>query len=322
MAYLWILCCLMAIGLTGLGLSFAGGSAKEKNPVRLEHDPEAGTVRVLVRGEHLTTYHYGEAARTPFLWPVLGEGGVGLTRNFPMGEDEPRSVDHPHHRSIFLTFGNVNGSDFWHRERIVTRAVETGSTDDYAWIRADHQWLAADDTELLRERREIRFYDGPASGRWFDIITTFTASSGDATFRDNKEGMIAFRIRPEIQGNRAGVLTNDQGEQGERNVYGRPSKWIDYSGPIAGHGHRGIALFDHPSNFRHPGAWHVRNYGLAALNPFGHRSVAGRRDMPDHTLKKGDSITFVYRFFIHSGDVEQDEVARHYEAFARIEYDR
>jgi len=31
----------------------------------------------------------------------------------------------------------------------------------------------------------------------------------------------------------------------------------------------GIAVFDHPSNPRHPTTWHVRDYGLFAANPLG-----------------------------------------------------
>ena len=30
----------------------------------------------------------------------------------------------------------------------------------------------------------------------------------------------------------------------------------------------GLAIFDHPSNPRHPTTWHVRDYGLFAANPF------------------------------------------------------
>lgn len=289
-------------------------SAEEAQGVRLQNDPEQGTVRVDVRGEHFTTYHYGEEARTPFLWPVNAEGGVGVTRNYPMGEDDPQIADHPHQRSLYLVYGDVNGHDFWHRERINTVGLETGQADGYAWLRAHNQWVTAEDQVLLEEVQEVRFHDTPACGRLIDFLTTLTAVQDEVTFGDDKEGLLAFRQRPEIDGRRAGVLTNARGDQGERNVYGDPSPWMDYSGPIEGYGYRGIAVFDHPDNFR-VGYWHVRDYGLAAINPFGQRQVGGLEEDGSYTLKKGQTLTLRYRVYVHSGDHQQAEVAAQYDRY-------
>lgn len=304
-------------GLLAVTATLAGADSPR---IELDRDRDAGEIAVGIRGEHFTTYHYGENARTPYLWPVKAEGGVGVTRNHPMGTDEPESADHPHHRSLFLTFGDVNGYDHWHNERIETRHIETGRTDDYARIRAGNEWLNSDGEPLLREVQEIRFYDTPASARYIDIVSTLEAAYGDVTFGDDKEGLLAFRIRPEIQGDRAGILTNAEGERGESNVYGKPSPWMDYSGSIEGHGTRGIAVFDHPGNFRHPTLWHVRDYGLAAANPFGLQSVGGLDTDGSHVLAEGDSMTFVYRVYVHSGDVDEAGVAEEYDRFAETEH--
>lgn len=284
--------------------------------VTLHHDEQAKTVEVVVRGETFTTYHYGSKRHVPFLWPVNGEGGVGLTRNFPMGSDEPPSKDHPHHVSLYLTHGDVNGHDFWHVDRgrsgtIRTVALETGASEGSAWIRARNHWLPRNrESPLLESVQELRFHDGPPGARFFDFDITFTASQGDVTFGDTKEGFFALRLRPEMQGDKGGVLTNAHGARGEAAVYGKPSAWMDYSGPVKGHGTRGIALFDHPDN---PIAaqWHVRDYGLAALNPFGRRSVARLAD-GSHTLKAGESLALRYRVLVHSGDVSEADVAGHY----------
>lgn len=299
-------------------IGLAPSSTIAESPrVELEHDSAKGEIEVMIRGEHFTTFHYGDDVRTPFLWPVNAEGGVGVTRNFPMGEDEPTSTDHPHHRSLHFTFGDVNGYDHWHKERIVTRFIETGAAEGYAWIRSHNEWLTTDGEPVLSETQELRFHDTPPSARMIDVLSTLKAAHEDVTFGDYKEGLLAIRIRPEIQGNRAGVLTNAEGKQGERNVYGTPSKWMDYSGPIDGYGVRGISIFDHPSNLRHPVAWHVRDYGLAAANPFALRSVAGKEEDGSYELKKGESLSFLYRVYVHSGDVKEGGVAEKYEDFAK-----
>jgi hypothetical protein len=291
--------------------------------VVIEHNTESATVKVSIGGEHFTTYHYGSGHHVPFLWPVIAEGGVGVTRNFPMGKDEPAVEDHPHHLSLYLTYGALNGYDFWHAGRgrpgtIRTTGIQTGQGDGFAWIRAHHHWVAdAGEKIVMEEIRELRFHDSPAAARVFDFISTFKATHGDVTFGDTKEAMLAVRVRPEIDGERGGTLTNAEGRQGEAKVYGTPSPWMDYTGTIKGHGKRGIAIFDHPGNFR-PGYWHVRDYGLASINPFGRRAVGGGENGA-HTIPDGESLTLRYRFLVHSGTPEEADIAAHHARYVADE---
>jgi hypothetical protein len=290
--------------------------ASDASGVQIIRDFEAGRAEVWVRGEHFTTYNFRGEDRIPNLWPVHAEGGVTITRNFPMGKDEPEGRnDHRHHQSIWVAFGSVNGNDFWHHERIVTESVDVINGESYGLIKAENVWIDNQDEPVVDEIRVHRFHDSPASARIFDLSVTFRATYGDVTFGDDKEGMIAFRIRPEIQGNLSGVLTNANGDQTQRNVYGTPVPWMDYSGPIEGYGQRGIALFSHPSNFRLP-AWHVRDYGLAGSNFFAMKNVAKFEEEGTYVLSKGEEITFHVRFLIHSGNVEEAEVAQHYAEYA------
>jgi len=291
--------------------------------VELKNDETNQTVEVSIRGEHFTTYHYGDSQHIPFLWPVKAEGGVGITRNFPMGKDEPAIEDHPHHLSLYLTYGALNGHDFWHAGRgrpgtIQTANLQTGQGDGFAWIRAHHHWVAdAGKKIVMEEIRELRFHDTPAAARVFDFISTFKATHGDVTFGDTKEAMLAVRVRPEIDGKHGGTLTNAEGRKGEAKVYGTPSPWMDYTGTIEGHGKRGVAIFDHPGNFR-PGYWHVRDYGLASINPFGRRSVGGGENGA-HTIPMGGSLTLRYRFLVHSGTPEETDITAHHARYVADE---
>lgn len=299
--------------------AWCGTAAADRPEIEFDHDPEQGTVDVHIQGEFFTTYHYGRVDgghfRTPILWPVKGEGGVGLTRNYPMDEDAVEDTDHPHHRSLFFVFGDVNGYDHWHNETIATRRVETGTEEGYAWLRAHNDWLDPDGEPVVREVQELRFNDHPASARRIDLISTFKADYGPVTFGDNKEGLIGLRIRPEIRGRGGdGVLTNARGEQGQGEVYGAPAPWMDYAGPIKDHGWRGIAIFDHPDNFRH-GYWHARDYGLLSLNPFSRQGVGGLDEDGSYELEADGTLTFRYGWYIHSGNHEQADVAGAHERF-------
>ncbi len=304
---------LLVTALVSVPAALADGGDSEN--IEFRRDPDQQMVEVYVRGEHFTTYHYGEQhPRTPFLWPVLAEGGVGITRNYPMGEDTPSSTDHPHHRSLFVA-AVVNGHDFFHVRdgvRVETLGVTTGGDDNRGWLRARNQWLNGDGTVLLDEVQEWRFYDTPASARYFDLVTTFTATHDEICFRDSdKYAFLAVRVRPEIEGDRGGAITNAHGDQGPDEVFGEPSPWVDYSGYVEGHGQRGIALFDHPDNFRAPFVF-VRDYGLAMFNPFGNGG-----DNPNYTVAKDESLTLRYRVFVHSGDADEADVDGQYQRYIR-----
>ena len=57
------------------------------------------------------------------MFPLLGPGGVPMTRSYPMAEVAGETRDHPHRRSLWFAHGDVGGFDFWqgdaHRERMV-----------------------------------------------------------------------------------------------------------------------------------------------------------------------------------------------------------
>jgi len=305
---------LLAPMLPVLGILLAAHAAAEETVpnVHIVVDEEAGEAVVNIRGEHFTTLHFGEDARTPILWPVNVEGGVCITRNWPMGEDEPESRDHIHHRSLWTAYGDVNGADTWHRAPITVEKIEAESGDERGWIRIEATWRhQRRNVPLVSETRTYRFHDTEPSARIIDQKTVLTANHGEVLFGDDKEGFFALRIRPDIQGNRAGVLTSATGAQGESDVYGVPAPWMDYSGMIEGVGARGIAIMSHPDNFRLP-AWHVRDYGLMGCNFFAMQSVAGQDEPGDVTLAEGESLTLQARFFVHTGDAEEADVAARY----------
>jgi len=101
---------------------------------------------------------------------------------------------------------------------------------------------------------------------------------------------------------------------------GKRADWCDYYGPVVTEGKDpgilGLAIFDHPSNPRHPTTWHVRDYGLFAANPFGlHEFEKAPAEAGNLTIPAGQSVTFRYRFYYHRGDEKEGRVAEHYHAY-------
>src|SRR5687767_947479 len=74
---------------------------------------QADKLRVEVNGELFTEYVFKGAPHVYF-YPLIGPGGVHMTRHYPMKRDsEGEDHDHPHHRSLWYSHGAANGIDFW-----------------------------------------------------------------------------------------------------------------------------------------------------------------------------------------------------------------
>ena len=97
-------------------------------------------------------------------------------------------------------------------------------------------------------------------------------------------------------------------------MWGKRANWCDYSGPVNGKT-VGVAIFDHPKNFRHPTYWHARDYGLMTTNPFGVSTFEGEGPSGEHVLRARDSLRFRYRVYIHKGDATDGKVAEKYNSY-------
>ena len=65
-----------------------------------------------LNGELFTTYHHAANHNKLFLYPVIGPTGKGMTRGYPMVSNiSGEKHDHPHHKSIHVAHGDVNGVD-------------------------------------------------------------------------------------------------------------------------------------------------------------------------------------------------------------------
>lgn len=297
-------------------------------------------VLITVDGEPFTEYRPGGEAdgggHLPYLYPVYASGGQALTRNWPMAEADGEEQDHPHHRSLWFAHGDVrlpgDGKryDVWHGRdgaAIVhgeILAVESGGSGRRrgdreergrpGLLRTANAWVAPGGQELLREERTMTFragaFDTGPAWRTIDFDIRLRAGAAAVVLGDTKEGTMAIRVAPTLrhQGERAaGSMRNSEGVEGAA-VWGKRAAWVHYSGPVDG-SPVGIAIFDHPENFRHPTWWHARAYGLLAANPFGvHDFEKAKKGAGDWTIAAGDELRLRYRLLFHDGEASAKQV--------------
>jgi hypothetical protein len=96
-------------------------------------------------------------------------------------------------------------------------------------------------------------------------------------------------------------------------TWGKQASWVDYSGELNGE-KLGVALFEHPDSFHHPSRWHVRDYGLLAVNPFGSNAFDKEAPVSKFVLTTGWSLRLRYRIVVHP-DMETSQIDKLYRQF-------
>ena len=298
-------------------------SARSEIRVTAEKSPHGVVIKV---DDKLFTEYRMESGGKPVLWPVIGPTGKAVTRAYPIapnkGENEKH--DHPHHRSLWFTHGEVNGVDFWSEKegqgKIVHREFEVMRSGKQATVVARNDWIGPNGKKVCEDRRKLEF-GATSDRRWIDFEITLVATSGDLTFGDTKEGTFGVRVAGTMKttAKLGGRIVNSRGET-DVEAWGQPAEWVDYYGPV-GDQVLGVAILNHPSSFRFPTFWHVRTYGLFAANPF------GRKDFPEssestavqgaYTVPSGQDITLRYRVLLHTGETKSANIMQAFAQYAQ-----
>lgn len=301
--------------------------------------PAAAQVKVTQRtdrivididGKPFSELFIGADTMKPYLHPLRSASGKIVSRHYPMESIEGESKDHPHHRGLWFTHGDVNGYDFWANEpsqkgavkngkgKVITKKIlEVKSGKKSGSIKALFEWQTLDGKTLLTENRQMVFYSDPKL-RTMDFDIRLTAVE-KVTFGDTKEGVFAIRLASPLEEKRAGggKMVNAEGKVGEKQVWGKRSPWVDYSGQLEGEA-LGIAIMDHPTSPRHPTYWHSRAYGLFACNIWGLHDFVAKTENGSQTIEPGQSLRFRYRVVIHPGDAAAADIAGIYKKFVAI----
>jgi hypothetical protein len=285
-------------------------------------------IAIEIDGKPFSTFYFGTNPPKPYLHPLRAADGTIVSRGYPMENIEGETRDHPHHRGLWFSHGDVNGYDFWMNEQgqhpkneghIVLKELRSAKDGR---IEATFDWKATDGTLLLTEDRTMTFHGG--KNRTVDMDIKLTAVAPTVKFGDTKEGTFAIRLATPLDEpharakgpERTGTMVDSEGKVGESEIWGKRAAWVDYSGQLNGKPY-GVAFFDHPQNPKHPTYWHARSYGLFAANPFGEHDYYNdpKRD-GSITLKKGETARFRYRVVIHAGDTKAAGVADLYKEYA------
>lgn len=271
---------------------------------------EGKTLDIRINEQPFATYNFGEELPKPFLLPVRTPSGVVINRALNDSSD----ADHPHHKGMWNAIDEVNEVKFWaEKGRIHNVSVKPLTSGPTASFEVVNEWRHPETgVPQLTETAIITIHPN----RLVVYDMNLKASHVDVTFEDTKEGLFGFRVAPSMKEKNGGHVVASDGTETTKECWGKAYNWIDYYGQVDGRT-VGVAIMDHPGNFR-PSRYHVRDYGLFSVSPFGEKSYTnGASPAAPYHLKKGETLRLRYAMFIHDGDTKTADVAGAWDLFVK-----
>lgn len=276
-------------------------------------------LQIHIDGKPFATLNHGKDWKKPFLFPVHAPDGTNVLRDIIPTKDKQGSskegTDHFHHKGVWVSVDSVNDEklNFWHEEdAIVCDKVEHSTHNGVGMLTIHNTWMEGD-KPLLKEKTVVEIYPS----RLVSYHISLDAVEKDVTVYDTKEGFFAVRMAHTMREMQGGHVVNAEGLKGTAECWGKPSPWIDYFGEVEGNT-CGITLMDHPDNFR-KSRYHVRNYGLFSISPFGPKKYSNnKQEASPVTMKPGEEgLRLTYGMYIHNGDTNAGGVANAYQEFLK-----
>jgi hypothetical protein len=304
----WI-CFYKAIAVAIFGASSLLGSLGVASAAPVEFVEGSGRVTVAIDGMPVAVYCYGDGkVRRPFFAHVRTPSGIQVTRHHPpiAGQDP---TDHDtFHPGIWLSFGDLSGSDFWRGTAEVRSAglVEKPRSGDEGSFVARNEYLDQSDPAKVLCEEIARYTVVPRTDGFLLICDSTFSSDHKFAFGDQEEMGLGVRLATPIRVEKTGEehvppgngrILDSEGRVNGDQIWGNSAEWCDYSGAIAGQ-HVGVAIFCHPANFR-PSWFHARDYGLVAANAFG-REAFSKGEKSSVVVKPGEELRLRYGVFVHS----------------------
>ncbi|HJP29878.1 MAG: PmoA family protein [Candidatus Latescibacteria bacterium] len=236
---------------------------------------------------------------------------------------EYRPADHTWHTGLYYGWVHANEANLWggpwylpekdkyeHVEG--THGVQRhdgfddmGTTDAGVRVREGLTWLDAADEPMATERRAWDFEPCVGGYRW-RIETAIQPVGGPLTLgasRKSHYSGLELRLGPPFASNEAAAgHCCSEGRQGHEQIMHQPARWVSAAGAQGGI----VALFDHPTNPRHPVPWFTRANLLGA----------GLLINDDLTIGADDTLRLRYRLLVLDDPAGADRLQDEFADFA------
>lgn len=294
------LCMLTLMVLAALCFTPATAQKARKGQAVVAFAQQPGELTITVDGKPFASYVYEDPTITrPYFAHVKSSCGIQVTRNYPPQQGDPK--DHAtFHPGIWLSFGDINGNDYWRLKSKVEHEMfveqPKGGAGAGSFTVRNYYMTADGKDRILAELVKYTILVRPA-GILLLTNSTFSSETNDITFGDQEEMGLGVRVNTKftVQYGK-GHITNAEGLKDGEGTWGKTSKWVDYSG-LVDDKNVGVTIMPDPKNFR-PSWYHTRDYGLMAANAFG-REAMKQGEKSAEVVKKGEKFHLGYGVLIY-----------------------
>lgn len=241
--------------------------------------------------------------RGDYVHPIYGPDGEELTLAY--------SPDHPHHRGIYWAWPEVTYQgetrDLHALQGVFSRPVKMRRVEegaDSARIEAENVWKWNDKEEIVRETVLMTVFRTVEKQRVIDFRFTFEALLGEVGLaRRGQTEYGGFNVRLSPRENLKIITHTDP----EGTIPRRA--WGEVAGVAPGSkGQVGLTILESMSNPGYPGDWVQYEY-LPWLQPtFPTTGTV-------YTLQPGRPLTLSYRLAVHSGELDEKQLAGMWQAY-------
>jgi len=214
----------------------------------------------------LMVYQFRENPAKPYLAQLCSPAGVNVLRDSP--------ADHKHHHGLMFALA-VDGVDFWSENPNCGKQLHRGGREPEILQREDTRWAVGqqeidwvgpgDEKLLLRELRQIGVGQAPKSRA--TVLTWHTRleppEKKSVTLTGSPYFGIGMRFVQSMDS--GGQLFNADGKTAVEGTNDARSAWCAYSASAEGKPVT-VAMFDYPTNPRHPATWFTMDKGFAYVS--------------------------------------------------------
>ncbi|MGQ9651897.1 MAG: DUF6807 family protein, partial [Phycisphaerae bacterium] len=269
-------------------------------------------------------YRYAEVPFKPYLQELRTPSGINILRDAPF--------DHLHHHGLMFAVA-VDGVNFWEekpgfgkQEHLAIRDLFAGHSSGLACasFKEELAWRSGG-KGLLHETRAIRVLADPAGKAslvsWTAEFRDLgpdgrTAGAGCPAVTFSGERYYGLGMRFVTSMDKTGQFFNADDGKGVEGTNDKQSRWCVYTAEAEGRPVT-VAMFDHPTNARHPANWFTMlepfSYLCATLGLQHEQLALGRAaSQPAEPQASVSPFRLSYGVAVWEGNVRRDEIERVY----------
>ena len=193
-----------------------------------------GDIAIYIDDQLFTRYVTSDKVSNKcYFWPIVGPGGIKMTRAYPMQNVEGEKQDHPHHRSVCFGLHSANGFNTWHEvltftkkgkvdphkaahlgHQLHTKVSKAEASGNTATLVVESENVTPNGEVYMLQTRTVDFHVADNGSRVMDIEIVLKGIQDEITIHDMKDSGLTVRVAHSmcVDAKEGGRIINSNGD--------------------------------------------------------------------------------------------------------------